>query len=431
MDTEYAEKIKREADPKLEQYAEEFRNTVSKPTLQLLRDSGLITEESFDELSNHYQYYTPAKGKVGMTGYRKTGNGFSVSGRDIIRAKGRKSLPDNPVIRGIMDMESAIIRDENNQVVGALKQLVVENPNKLWHVEKVQYIPSYDKDGEIVFYNQKQKEADDVVVYHNKGKIEHIVINDTGMVDGIKKIGMGKSVKVLRAINTYIKTVNLMLNPDWFVNNFTSDIQQAVTNIGGEKSKTIAFKIIKDVGPAVKGIYEAKIDKGKNDKWVKLFSEFEQYGGPASWNETDTAEQRTIKLEKQLRAYVKHNKLSSFMRKFPEYITDVSYSIENGVRLSTYHRLVESGVSKEKAAQYAKNVTLNFEKHGSWGPLINSIWLFSNAGIQQTARMAGAIKNRRMQEIVAGMIIGSAALSFMMRAKDEDDWEQTDTYIKD
>ena len=48
-------------------------------------------------------------------------------------------------------------------------------------------------------------------------------------------------------------------------------------------------------------------------------------------------------------------------------------------------------MSRPRAAQAAKNLTVNFNKKGELGTAINSLYLFANAGIQGGARIGQSV----------------------------------------
>lgn len=109
-------------------------------------------------------------------------------------------------------------------------------------------------------------------------------------------------------------------------------------------------------------------------------------------------------------------------------------SAENATRLATYKALRESGLSKEKAASVAKNITINFEKKGDSGSFINALYLFANAGIQGVARGLKTSTTKSGQKFLFGTFVASllnAALldQFM---DDEDDEEYLNRgYLRD
>ena len=99
-------------------------------------------------------------------------------------------------------------------------------------------------------------------------------------------------------------------------------------------------------------------------------------------------------------------------------------AVENGVRLSAFVEFQKlPGVSKERAAFIAKNLTVNFNRKGEMGQLINVLYLFSNASIQGTARMFQAAGTKQGRTIIAGMIAASFFWDMMNRwlgGEDED-----------
>ena len=70
----------------------------------------------------------------------------------------------------------------------------------------------------------------------------------------------------------------------------------------------------------------------------------------------------------------------------------VNTSVENGVRLASYIEARKAGVSRDKAAELAKNLTVNFNKSGEFGTVANSAYLFFNASVQGTSRLIRTLK---------------------------------------
>jgi hypothetical protein len=92
----------------------------------------------------------------------------------------------------------------------------------------------------------------------------------------------------------------------------------------------------------------------------------------------------------------------------------------------------EKGTSRKKSAQFAKNLTVNFNKHGTWGPTMNKLWVFSNAGIQGSFRLlSGAIKHKKTRKILAGLTATAFLNAVLHRMLDPDDWDEMDAYKKD
>lgn len=71
-------------------------------------------------------------------------------------------------------------------------------------------------------------------------------------------------------------------------------------------------------------------------------------------------------------------------------LQDASSIIENATRIAEYRRAIKAGLSPLEAANAAKDVTLNFSRHGQFGQAINSIDAFFNAGLQDVDKVARA-----------------------------------------
>ena len=101
-------------------------------------------------------------------------------------------------------------------------------------------------------------------------------------------------------------------------------------------------------------------------------------------------------------------------------------AVENGVRLAAYKVMLENGMTKSQAAKAASQLTIDFTQHGTTGPLLNSLYMFANAGIQGNVRMIKAVgTNRSVQKIAAGIVGFGAAANLIgaLLGGDDDDGE--------
>ena len=76
------------------------------------------------------------------------------------------------------------------------------------------------------------------------------------------------------------------------------------------------------------------------------------------------------------------------LNNFKTAIENINDSVENSIRLAAYIAARQAGVSREKAAEFGKNVTVNFNQHGEWGQSLNGIFLFFNASMQASSVFA-------------------------------------------
>ena len=62
---------------------------------------------------------------------------------------------------------------------------------------------------------------------------------------------------------------------------------------------------------------------------------------------------------------------------------------------------------------------------------MNSFYLFSNAGIQGTARIFDALKHKRVKQTAFGLVVAGFLQSMFNRWMDDEEWDQIDNHVKD
>ena len=413
---------------KIKDYAKKI-DSIKNKTLDILYDGELITKEDYDYYKSNkmFKNYVPLKGLPGDETYFASGKGFSVTGKDIKRAKGRGSRAENPFVQVLADYEQAIVRSEKNKVSIAFYNLVENNPSEMWEAKGLKHLPRFDKNGEVQYFDPMQLRPNEIEV-KVEGKRKIVTINDTDLANQMKKMGSSQPIKALVAFNNFFRAINTTLNPEFIITNFSRDLQAGLFNLNADH-KGLTKKVLKYVFKAQKGIW-TNIRGGKSE-WASIYQEYKDNGGKVGWFEQQTIEQKTEKLKKVLKNAQSKNQFGTAFRSVGKFINDANEMVESGVRLATYKALVEAGVSPKKSAQYSKNLTVNFNKKGEWGSAINSIWVFSNASIQGTTRVMGMGSTKRGKAIQIGLIAMGFLQSFINRMTDSEDWEQFDDYVKD
>jgi hypothetical protein len=233
---------------------------------------------------------------------------------------------------------------------------------------------------------------------------------------------------------TYFRAINTSFNPEFIITNFERDLQTALVHLGSEHGAKVSKKVIKDTRKAMKGIYK-NLKGGKGD-WADLYQEYKDGGGKVGWMDFKTLEEKTSEIQTSIRRYNQANKPYEMFLNLAQDISDINEVVENGIRLSTYKNLVDSGISKDKAIQFSKDLTVNFNRKGELGSVFNSLWAFSNAGIQGTNRIFRALTHkdakvrRSAQKIVSGIAIAGFTNSWINRMINEDEWEDYIDYNK-
>lgn len=100
--------------------------------------------------------------------------------------------------------------------------------------------------------------------------------------------------------------------------------------------------------------------------------------------------------------------------------------IEDGTRAGEFMRARKKGISLEEAGYLAKEVTLNFGRHGKAGKHANRIIPFFNATIQGTDKFIRAFKKNpaRASFMTAVTIILPSVIAWALANGDDDDWYQ-------
>lgn len=382
---------------------------------------------------NKWQFYVPLKGEELEDSGGGAGAGFSVRGLGEKGATGRFSKAADIMENMIVDAELAIIRAEKARVGRTFLRMVEDNPNpKLWSVDKppsralvgadgvVRYVPDglaqLDRKQSVVVTDA----TGEVRIVNLKGEAGELIaraINNTGPEQ------MGTVVRLLNRYSRFFASLQTKYSPQFTMTNLLRDVQTALVNAGVDYDGKLAAKMLSDLAPsgkvfpsATRAIWrDARRSTKRVDEWDDWVKRFRQAGG-----ETHFINGGDLEMKRDLlaRAYKEGDgSLFSVSRKSAEevldFIGDANTAGENTLRLVVFRRLVERGLSEDKAADTAKNLTVNFNRHGELGPWINSLYVFFNAGVQGTARLLKAGMTKKGASIIIG---GGAAAGYALAA---------------
>ena len=432
-----------------DKYTKEFREKVIKPALDDKLKYGLIDQELYDKLQNQYKNYVPLQvvEKAMTKRAGGAGTGASVKGRDIFKAKGsdlyKYTDRYNPIFSSMFEYQNTVARGERNQAAQALINLAeLDKNNEIFEVHKPKYTAILDSNGDIKYMlpTTSQKLINDSVELKVDGKPVYVEVKDKAMRDALQNQGIQRGIRGLYIVNSWIRSTATLMNPNFLITNFLRDYQSALINIQSEikdldiKNVTGQIANPKNLKSAGKGIIQDS--KGKYDsEWAKLAKEYRDSGGKVSWFQKETLEEYVDSLRKDIEKINKGEKMyTAALNKLGNTLMLAQSVVEQSVRLSTFKALKDAGVSTEEAARAAKNITVNFENKGTWGGLMDSLYLFATAGLSGTVRMATSLsKSKTARTIAGGMFaygILEAALNSHLGGDDDDD-EKIDDGIKE
>jgi hypothetical protein len=420
-------------DPALKEKYEKIALMLDKIThknAQLLVDYGLESQETIDKWFNKYKHYVPLF-REDIEERPGTGQGFTVAGSASKGRTGSERKVVHILSNIAMQRERTLTRGEKNRVSQSLVSLAENFPNEdFWKIIKIPRLSAFIAPG------IEAKIKPNVVVARIKdeetGEIKHIGVqfNENNkramrMATALKNMDMdniGEILGTLGKITRYVSAINTQYNPVFGVTNFFRDMGTAAFNLSTTKIAGKQKEVLSNVLPAMKGIWQAT--KGnESSEMAKLFKDFQLHGGQTGYRNLFVVSQDRAKaIEKELKS-LQAGKPRRYLSAFAGILSDYNTMSENSIRLSAYKVGIESGMTKDKAASMAKNLTVNFNKKGQIAGQAGALYAFFNASVQGAVRMYETLKGPKGYKIIAGGIILGAAQAMMLAAagfKDEE-----------
>jgi hypothetical protein len=414
----------------------------------------LIDKEMADAWDKTYKHYVPLKGLEGDTDtFESAGRGFDTRGKEVQRALGRRSQAKDILAQIIADAQRAIIRSEKNQVGKSLLLLALDNPNPgLWEVTPVESNRKVDPaSGKVVYTHNPKWHGDDIFIVKSKGKSYAIQL-DPQLAKAMKNLGgetMNTALSYLAKLNRWLSYANTALNPEFVITNFFRDFEQSLIQLAGEHGTALAKAVASDVkgmGPMMGAFHELSGDglsskmtevvgRGRAREWSDWFKKYRASGGKISYFRQESIPEQVNRINNLMRQ-AERTPGAYGRRMFKEavgLIENLNGAVENAVRVATYKNAIEQGYTETEAAHMSRDLTVNFNRRGEAGVLMNSLYLFYNAAIQGNYRALSAMSNKRVQKIMGTAMVGQAMLTILnyMLAGDDEDGESLYEKIPD
>tara|TARA_R110002096_G_scaffold2864_2_gene14567 strand:- start:377 stop:8917 length:8541 start_codon:yes stop_codon:yes gene_type:complete len=426
---------------------------IQQDTRNSMVELGLESQETIDAFEEMFENYIPLQGiakdedSIEFSPYPSGNTGFSVSGRTTKKAKGRVTESSN-ILAQIVSQNAAIrIKGRTNEALNALYSLVESNPNSdVWQV--------LDKE------TNKYKDSDpNLVSVRVDGVQKAIRFKDASYAQSLRDMNLpntNKFIKFLGSLNSWLRSAFTSRNPEFVLSNFSRDIQSAIFNASAESEIEGGFlngsgamkQIFKTVGPALKALVREEVGLKADPLIKKYYEEFKEDGGKTGWAYQKSLEDIASELEIDDSGKTGAQKILGTAKGALDFIEGINDAFENSVRLSSYIAAREGGVSRAKSAQFAKNITVNFNKQGEWGSTLNAIFLFFNASVQGSARVVRSLGNLKpaakpdgssrkwyerattAQKAAAGLVLFNGLLTLLAQASSDEDEDEVLFYNK-
>lgn len=405
-------------------------------------EGGLISPDT----ESPYQHYVPLRGfaeedldpdqPTENQTRARSGKGFSVGGREDRSVTGRTRKAGDLLGHLFLQNTEAVIRAEKNQVAMSFLRLLQENP-QAGYGQILRTAPTRlvaGANGMIhAAGDPSYRQAPDIVTAKFKGQEIIARVVDPRLARAIKSDYVTTSNDLVNFItrwagmlNRYLATINTAWNPEFLISNLARDAQTAGILSQQYDIPQLGRKILGNAPKAMAGIREVLRDGTAESDWARTFLEMQKAGGTTEFlgiHDLETQVRGIRRSVTQTGLNVTARKAFEYIGKVGKFVGDYNKVAENAFRLSAYHAARESGATIPQAAYLAKNLTVNFNKGGELKGFMNAMYLFYNASTQGTAVLLNGLKSKRVQKIVAGVVVMGVMQDLINRAisGDEDD----------
>lgn len=259
---------------------------------------------------------------------------------------------------------------------------------------------------ELIFRPSAEKLIHDptILSLRENGKPVYLKIEDPNLAVALKGINLEKLKgfwKVVGVYSRFYAGLATRHNLEFALPNKIRDMQEMIVYLASQKdmgfksglkavAKDIKFQNARDILDYMKGV---------DSEGAQLYKQMMMDGGTTGGMALSTKKQLSIDIEKMRK--IAQSKPRQVAQKTMELIDNWNTLFEDSTRLSVYRTALEQGATRHRAAILAKESTINFNKFGKGGPVINAVWMFSNASIQGSTKMLRAMRNPKVATTVA------------------------------
>lgn len=450
-------------------------NKATKATLEKVYLSGIISKETYEKILGMYDYYVPLRGWNETTseqayGYLTSKDG-PLGGSIMKKAEGRESMADDPIATIGMMADDAIRQGNRNLMKQRFLNFILNHPSDAVSVHDI-WLQHNDATGEwepvfadvedtdtadevaqkVEAFEQRMealraaeptkykrgREAQHIPYKVVKGNLrEHqVLIKRNGRtfvatINGNPRAAqalngltnpdvdqngvVGNMLKLGTWVNRQLSAFYTTRNPDFVVSNFFRDALYSNCMTWVKESPRYALRFHKNFGRLNPIVMRRLLGKWENgtldmsDKYEKMFYQFMKNGGETGYTNVRDIEGHKRAVAAELK------KQGSTGRKawaaLGMQLDLLNRSAENCARFAAFVTSREFGRSIDRAIYDAKEISVNFNKKGSGGKMVNAngqtrlgkigaylggggrlLYVFWNAGIQGMTNFARQAK---------------------------------------
>lgn len=433
--------------------AAKFIDGMRRFTNDTLLRSGQITQSHYDNITNQYAHYVPLRGmpdgSEALNG-GGMGRGLTMNSKPLgPRAAGRRSEPQNIIEEMMRDMDNALVGEQKQRVLDSLTRLIAAHPDPdLWEIQPVTAQRKWVNG--VLTVVQANGEPKDQITFMHHGVPVKIEIRHEGMKKAMLNLHepMPKWLRSIGRLTRWLSAVKTSFSPFFLLVNPVRDGGLAVMGVGAEHGMGALKSMAKFYPHTYKALAlddRRKVAPHRNatvNQLQQYAREFAAIGGKTGYTYVSDIREQQHKLRHLMDRHAKSKGMQDILagnfgtkdaaliaRKSFQHVAHlfevVNDMAENSTRLAVYAAMREQGKTVEEAAAYAKEVTVNFNRRGSFSKILNGFYMFFNAAMQGSARLVRLMKNPKFAAMMGSLFAASyaAALSQMFAAGDDDDGE--------
>lgn len=379
--------------------------------VNILQQQGLISKDLAGKLRK-YKHYCPMyrdmsdgitdmDEMIGTIGAFNKGGGYANVNNGIKRIEGGGKRPILDPITSLSQMAvSMISKCERNDVAktfvklgqdfSGLGDIVVRDPT-LKHADPTAFAFTVWQNGE-------------QVVYRTTPEIYDALTNNDAQANRF-------TIKIASSIAQTLRT-GATISPSFIVRNLLRDIMSATVN-----SKTGFYLPFVD---NVRGAWKLHFDK-------EFSAEYHASGASMStYMRADADSSRDLTKELLGHKYDSYPVVVKQVRQLISYAwhkyEKFGNLVEDSTRAGEFRRARNQGLSIDQAGQLAREITLDFSRHGKKGQMVNKYVPFFNATIQGTDKFIRTFKDNPMRAIMNTVIWIILPSLGLWAINHDDDW---------
>lgn len=379
--------------------------------VNILQQQGLISKDLAGKLRK-YKYYCPMyrdmsdgiadmDEMIGTIGAFNKGGGYANVNNGIKRIEGGGKRPILDPITSLSQMAvSMISKCERNDVAktfvklgqdfSGLGDIVVRDPT-LKHADPTAFAFTVWQNGE-------------QVVYRTTPEIYDALTNNDAQANRF-------TIKIASGIAQTLRT-GATISPSFIVRNLLRDTMSATVN-----SKTGFYLPFVD---NVRGAWKLHFDK-------EFSAEYHASGASMStYMRADADSSRDLTKELLGHKYDSYPVVVKQVRQLISYAwhkyEKFGNLVEDSTRAGEFRRARNQGLSIDQAGQLAREITLDFSRHGKKGQIVNKYVPFFNATIQGTDKFIRTFKDNPMRAIMNTVIWIILPSLGLWAINHDDDW---------